>query len=125
MLDQVMFFCVSLILSAGIETWILDTLHNHWIFNDDLVEKINFYTAIGMCILTVVFCVQHIVTYFMIRGKNFLEMVRVDAEWIVSGCDDSFNIYKTPEDVFEVSENNLVIAPKSETIESISRSIYA
>ena len=52
MLDQVMFFCVSLILSAGIETWVLDTLHNHWIFDDDLVEKINFYTAIAFCLLS-------------------------------------------------------------------------
>ena len=93
MLDQVMFFCVSLILSAGIETWVLDTLHNHWMFDDDLVEKINFYTAIAFCSLSLLFGIQHVVTYFMIRGKNLLEMLRVDAEWIVSGCDDSLNLY--------------------------------
>ena len=57
------------------------------------MEKINFYTAIAFCLLSLLFGIQHVVTYFMIRGKNLLEMLRVDAEWIVAGCDDSLNSY--------------------------------
>ena len=112
MLDQVMFFVVFLITMAGVETWILDTLVNHWFFDDHLVGQLNFYTAIGFCGATACFAAQHVVTLFMIRGKNQLEMLRVDSEWIVSGGDDSMNMYKTPNDNFEVGRNNLVLSPK-------------
>ena len=67
------------------------------------MEKINFYTAIAFCSLSLLFGIQHVVTYFMIRGKNLLEMLRVDAEWIVTGCDDSLNLYV----VFERTYRNM------------------
>ena len=43
-------------------------------------------------------------------------MLSADSEWIVSGSDDSYGLYKSPEENFDVIRNNLVISPKAQLL---------
>eukprot|EP00939_MAST-03C_sp_MAST-3C-sp1_P003694 g3694.t1 len=112
MLDKMIVFCIVLITLCGLECWALDTFSVAWSLDDE-VDRVNMWFGAGTTFIVFLFFIHHISEYMIIRGKNYLEMLRVDVEWLSSGGDDSFGLYETPEKESEVSMDRLVVSPKA------------